>query len=184
MRTYVAVLCLAVAMLAAPYARAYGAGPGPCLVAGSLPTLAAEVASAAFAQAGFQPGFSKVYRKRLTHEIVWFDGREADLEKRARIINGRIYITLTDLSRHLGCSMVWGPSRHYIEVSRGNKAVVVCPGGCVATKVYGKPVAGPPAVQRRGTTWVPVDPFATLFGATVQWNAEARRLDVATTATP
>lgn len=178
MRTYLVVVLIAVAVLLLPSEGAHAVDPVGPIIATSLPSLAATVASATLMEAGYQSGFGKVQRKRIAREVVWFDGREADLEHHARVINGRIYITLTDLSRHLGCSILWGPSRQYIEVSKGDKTVVLCPCGGGA---HGVPhVSGPPAIRKQGLTWVPVEPFATLFGATVTWNAEARRLDVAT----
>ncbi|MCD6352008.1 MAG: copper amine oxidase N-terminal domain-containing protein [Armatimonadetes bacterium] len=178
MRTHSAILVLAAAFVALAATQAYGAGPMVTSSMSALPSMAAKVTSAAVAQAGFKPGFMKMYRKRLPREIVWFNGREADLEHHARIIHGRIYITLTDLARHLGLAIVWGPSRKEIRVTRGQTTVIVCPSKSAAVQVFGQPVAGPPAVQRGGLTWVPVEPFATLFGATVTWNDAKHRLDV------
>jgi len=54
------------------------------------------------------PAFFKVQRKIILREIVWFNGREADLEKHGFVRQGRVYITLTDLLRHIG-----GPPEQY-----------------------------------------------------------------------
>jgi hypothetical protein len=181
MKTYTAVLVIAVAMVVGPCLESHAASFHASATGAYLSAMASDLIVAAVGGAGFQPGFSKVYRKRIGREIVWFDGREADLEHHAKIMDGRVYITLTDLARHLGCAITWGPSNRYIEVSRGDMTVVVCPKRCRGVKGTGCPCDGwPPAVQRGGVTWVPVEPFATFFGATVAWNPEDRRLEVAT----
>jgi hypothetical protein len=146
----------------------------------SAPTeLASVVGGAAPAQEEPMPWhFAKVYRPYIWRELVWFNGREGDLERHAVRRHGLIYITLTDLIRHLSGSIVWGPSARFVEVKRGDVTVRVIPGGRKAI-VNGQAKALPGASFRSNRLlWVPVQPFAGLFGAKSTWNAAAHHLDV------
>ena len=172
MRTLVMSAAI-VAMLAAT------ASAGACPPPSSTPAvIVARLVDGCWAQAGYRPGFKKLYRKIVPRELVWFNGVEGDLERHARIINGEIYITLTDFARHLGCVITWGPSRGCITVSRGDFTVILIRGSLTLPGRQIPHVAGPPAVVRGGVTWVPVRKFAELFGAQAHWNSEKRRLDV------
>lgn len=123
---------------------------------------------------------NKVYRKLLLREIVWFDGREADLEKHAFRQNGQIYITLTDLIRHIGGGIVWGPEASYILVERGGTQVRVFAGTSrVLVNGQARSLAAP-AVRIDNRTFVPVRSMLALFGVSSQWNAGQGRLYVET----
>lgn len=123
---------------------------------------------------------NKVYRKLLLREIVWFDQREADLEKHAFHQNGQIYITLTDLIRHIGGGIVWGPDASYILVERGGKRVRVF-AGTSRVLVDGRARSlTAPAVRIENRTFVPVRSMLALFGVSSQWNAGNGRLYVET----
>ncbi len=116
------------------------------------------------------PAFFKVQRKIILREIVWFNAREADLEKHGFLRRGRVYITLTDLMRHIGGGIVWGPSRNYIEVHRNNMVVRIIPG---SSRIYvdgNKQSLGRPAIRKESRTYVPVRPMCDLFGVHVDWN--------------
>jgi hypothetical protein len=150
------------------------------LSSGSLPSgLMNQIPLAAMQQAEVEGmGLSKAYRKVLLHEIVWFDGKEADLEKHAFRQGGQIYITLTDLARHVGGNIVWGPDASYIMVERGGKKVRVM-AGSARVVVNGRPQSlGTPAVRLGNRTFVPVRAMLRIFGVNSQWNAGARRLYV------
>ena len=138
-----------------------------------------------------QSRFVKLYQKRIFRERVWFNGREGDLEKHAIFKNGQWYITLTDLMRHLGGTIIWGPSDKFIEVRRKGVVVRVVPSKPkrtrkatanvvpVAQTAQGQIIVTWPVAMRLGDrTWVAVKPFAELFGASVTWNAQAKRVDV------
>ncbi|NPV49465.1 MAG: copper amine oxidase N-terminal domain-containing protein, partial [Armatimonadetes bacterium] len=123
---------------------------------------------------------NKVYRKLLLREIVWFDGREADLAKHAFRQNGQIYITLTDLIRHIGGGIVWGPEASYILVERGGTQVRVF-AGTSRVLVNGRARSlSAPAIRIDNRTFVPVRSMLALFGVSSQWNTGQGRLYVET----
>ncbi len=116
------------------------------------------------------PSFFKLQRKVLLREIAWFNGREGDLEKHGFIRNGRVYITLTDLMRHIGGGIIWGPKSNYIEVHRNNMVVRVIPG---SARIYVDGNArslGHRAIRMQNRTYVPLRPMCELFGIGVDWN--------------
>ncbi len=126
---------------------------------------------AVFRQIGLgSPNFFKVQRKVLLHEIVWFNEREADLEKHGFISNRRVYITLTDLMRHIGGGIIWGPSENYIEVHRNDMVVRVIPG---SSRIYvdgRRQSLGRSAIRMENRTYVPLRRMCQLFGIGVDWN--------------
>jgi hypothetical protein len=138
-----------------------------------------QVPAAAMQQARpVEMGLNKVYRKILLREIVWFDNHEADLEKHAFRDHGLVYITLTDLARHVGGSIVWGPEASFIQVERGGTKLRVIPGSARVI-VDGRPRSlGGPAVQIENRTFVPVRPMLKLLGLNSEWNSGNGRLYV------
>jgi hypothetical protein len=138
-----------------------------------------DVATAGLQQApAVSVGFNKAYRKLLLREIVWFDEREADLEKHAFRHDGQLYITLTDLMRHIGGNIIWGPDASYILVERGGVSVRVTAG---TAKVLVNGLAeslGTEALRIDNRTFVPVRSMLALFGVSSQWNANQGRLYV------
>jgi hypothetical protein len=140
----------------------------------------AALVSAANAQDEQMPWhFGKYYIRFIPRERVWFNGREGDLEHHAVIKRGDIaYITLTDLIRHLSGSVVWGPSASFVEVKRGGTTVRLIPGtGKVLVNGDAKSL-GAASFRRDKLLWVPVQPFAALFGAKSEWKGTPRHLDV------
>jgi hypothetical protein len=123
-------------------------------------------------------GLNKVYRKVLLREIVWFDNREADLEKHAFRDHGLVYITLTDLVRHVGGGIVWGPTSSYIQVERGGTKIRVIPGSSRVIVDGRARSLGGPALQLESRTFVPVRPMLKLLGLNSQWNSGNGRLYV------
>lgn len=150
---------------------------------GSIPFTVISSARAAERQAapepeslgGARPVFQKMYRPKVYREIVYFNNREADLEKHAFIRNGRVYITLTDLMRHIGGSMIWGPRHDQIEVHRNQIVVTVYPN---STKVLVNGIErrlDRTTLRRDNRTYVPVRSFANLFGIVTEWDFQDDR---------
>lgn len=124
--------------------------------------------------------FVKLYRKILLREIVWFNNREADLEKHAVVSGGRVYITLTDLLRHVGGTIIWGPDKRYVLAERNSVKLRFVPG---SARVY---VNGKRASLGRATwradsrLFVPIRPVLALLGANTDWNRLQGRAYVST----
>ncbi|MGQ9733384.1 MAG: copper amine oxidase N-terminal domain-containing protein [Candidatus Zipacnadales bacterium] len=117
-----------------------------------------------------QPTLLKLHHKKILREIVWFNGREGDLEKHATIRNGHVLITLTDLMRHLGGQVDWGPPDDLILATRGNTTVRVIPGSRTAY-VNGVAHTMQTAAFRMGNrTYVPVRSMCRFFGVQVDWD--------------
>lgn len=117
-----------------------------------------------------EPAFTKVYRKLLLREIVWFDNREADLEKHAFMNGGRVYITLTDLLRHVGGTIIWGPTESYVMVERNGVKMKFVPG---SSRVYMNGEArtlGLATTRIQNRLFVPVRPVLRLLGIGTEWN--------------
>jgi hypothetical protein len=152
---------------------------GPILLAstGSIPLYVYNNSQQAMmAQAaGSSPDFIKTQRKIIRREMVWFDGREGDLEKHGFIRGGRVYITLTDLVRHIGGSIVWGPHHRYIEVHRSNMVVRVVPDSATIYVDGRKQRVDRPALRIGDRTYVAVRPMCELFEIGVDWNYRTNR---------
>jgi hypothetical protein len=117
-----------------------------------------------------EPPFAKVYRKMLLREIVWFDNREADLEKHAFVSGGRVYITLTDLLRHVGGTIIWGPSEQYVLVERNGRQMRFVP-GTSRVIVNGVPKSlGSPSRRIDNRLFVPIGPVLKLLDLQMTWN--------------
>jgi len=93
---------------------------------------------------------------RVVREIVYFNNREGDWEKHASIRKGRVYITLTDLIRHIGGSIIWGSSHDQIEVYRNDIVVKVFPNSSRACVNGSEMALGARTVRRQNRTYVPV----------------------------
>ena len=137
---------------------------------------------------GPKPGVVKLYKPKTFHEIIYFNNREADLEKHGFIRNGRVYITLTDLMRHIGGSIIWGPCDNQIDVYRNGIAVRVFPNKatvCVSHDLDAndpmsswerrgftgsKMSLGVKAIRKQNRTYVPVRPFCEIFGIVTDWD--------------
>jgi hypothetical protein len=116
------------------------------------------------------PPFVKLYRKLLLREIVWFDNREADLEKHGVVSGGHVYITLTDLLRHVGGTIIWGPTQSYVLAERNGVKMKFVPG---SSRVYvnGKPKSLGHATWRSDNRlFVPIRPVLALLGLDTDWN--------------
>jgi hypothetical protein len=127
-----------------------------------------------------EPQFAKVYRKLLLREIVWFDNREADLEKHAFVSGGHVYITLTDLLRHVGGGIIWGPSERYVLVERNGRKMRFVPG---SSRVYvnGVPKSlGGASMRIENRLFVPLRPVLSLLDVPSNWNRVQGRMYVNT----
>ena len=149
---------------------------------GSVPFTVLSAAQAAERQAaappdlgGGAPAFIKLYKPRVFREIVYFNNREADLEKHAFISNGRVYITLTDLMRHIGGSIIWGPDDDQMMVYRNGVEVEVFPHSATVYVNGVKTDLGHTTMRKANRTYVPVRPFAALFGIVTEWDFQDDR---------
>jgi hypothetical protein len=144
-------------------------------VANAPGALREQVAAAALQPA---PVFSMIYRKIIPREVVWFNGREGDLERHGFSANGQLYLTATDLFRHIGGTIIWGPTGNWIELHRGDLTVRILPG---SRRIYvnGQPqdlVA--PTIRKENRTFVPVVSLCQVLGLATFWNADEGRLYV------
>ena len=124
------------------------------------------------------PPFMKFYRKYIPREVAWFNGREGDLEKHGFRKHGQIYLTATDLFRHIGGTIVWGPTQNWIELHRNDVTVRIIPGTPkVIVNGAAQNLAGP-CVRKADRTYVPVESLCAVLGLHTAWNAEEQRLYV------
>jgi hypothetical protein len=151
------------------------------LSTGTLPLHVIRTATQAVtgaARGGGEIPFNKVYRKIILREIIWFNRQEADLEKHAFWRRGSVYITLTDLIRHVGGNITWGPSNKYILVERKGMKIRVTPGSSHVYVNGLKLNLGRPCKQIDSRTYVPVRQMLCLLGINTQFNYCQRRVDV------
>jgi len=121
------------------------------------------------------PPFEKLYRARLSTEAIWFNGEEGDLEKSAFNKNGRLYVSLTDLLRHVGGQIIWGPKSSFVEVHRNDVTLRIVPGSSKA-RLNDNPVSlGRPTIARDGRTFVPARAVCNLLDVYIEWSAEEQR---------
>jgi hypothetical protein len=149
---------------------------------GSVPFTVVSTAKAAERQAEAasdlgdnKPPFIKLYKPRIFREIVYFNNREADLEKHAFIRNGRVYITLTDLMRHIGGSIIWGPDNNDMMVYRNDVEVRVYPHSATVYVNGVETSLGHTTLRKQNRTYVPVRPFTELFGIATEWDFQDDR---------
>lgn len=148
---------------------------------GSVPFTVLSAADAAARQlpasdlGGARPSFVKLYVPRVFREIVYFNNREADLEKHAFIQNGRVYITLTDLMRHIGGTILWGPDEDDLRVVRNDVTVEVIPGSATVVVNGVAQTLERATVRKQNRTYVPVRPFTALFGISTVWDFQDDR---------
>ncbi|MFP4250555.1 MAG: copper amine oxidase N-terminal domain-containing protein [Armatimonadota bacterium] len=149
---------------------------------GSVPFTVVSAAKAAERQAeatpdlgGARPEFVKLYKPKVFREIVYFNNREADLEKHAFVRNGRVYITLTDLMRHIGGSIIWGPADDEMMVYRNDVEVKVFPSSSTVYVNGVKTTLDHTTLRRQNRTYVAVRPFAELFGIATEWDFQDDR---------
>ncbi|NLO72913.1 MAG: copper amine oxidase N-terminal domain-containing protein [candidate division WS1 bacterium] len=124
------------------------------------------------------PVFQIIYRRVIPREIVWFNGREGDLERHGFRRSGQIYITAADLFRHIGGTIVWGPTHNWIELHRNDLTIRVIPG---SRRVYVNGQArslAAPALRIDQRTFVPVQSLCEVLGLPTHWNTDEDRLYV------
>lgn len=124
------------------------------------------------------PPFMTLYRKYIPREVVWFNGREGDLEKHGFRKNGQIYLTAVDLFRHIGGTILWGPTQNWIELHRNGVVIRIIPGSATAVvNGVARNLAGP-CLRKEDRTYVPVESLCEALGLSTAWNAEEQRLYV------
>jgi len=117
-----------------------------------------------------QPNFIKLYHKKILREIVWFNGREGDLERHGTLRGNHVLITANDLMRHIGGTIEWGPPGDLILLERNKITVQIMPG---STTVYvnGQPrQMQQPAFTVGNRTYVPIRSVCRFFGIQVDWD--------------
>ena len=123
-------------------------------------------------------GAAAAAAKKLPSVTIYFNGREADLEKPLRTIDGKLYITFVDLVRHVGGVLNWGPKEKYTEAHRGELVVRVTPGTKQAL-VNGleTPIDG--QTRRIGSrTYVPLEAYCNVFGVNMEKDALLPRISI------
>jgi len=116
------------------------------------------------------PDFQIIHREKIQREMVWFNGREGDFEYKPFLKEGRVYVTLLDLMRHIGGRLLTGPPKNLIELERNKTLVRVLPGehyvlvNGVKTDVERAPI------KRGAAMYVPLRFYCNLFGIAVDWN--------------
>ena len=144
-----------------------------------------------------ESNFVKLYIAERAHDIVWYNGVEADAEKWGFVRGGRVYVTLTDLMRHVGGTVTWGPRRTRVFATRQGLTVRVVPGSSRVVLYNESPPQsifidwrdwpstsgtlaslGRPAWQAGQRTYVPLRRMCALFGIPVHWDASKGRAQV------
>ncbi len=122
-----------------------------------------------------QPNFVKLYHKRILREIVWFNGREGDLERHGTMRGNHVLITANDLMRHIGGTIEWGPPGNLILLERGKVTVQIIPGSRTVY-VNGQPrQLQVPAFQIGNRTYVPIRSVCKFFRIQVNWDVYTDR---------
>ena len=144
-------------------------------VANTAGPLKEQVAATTAAPA---PPFMMLYRQYIPREVVWFNGREGDLEKHGFRAHGQIYLTAVDLFRHLGGTILWGPSDNWIELHRNDLTVRIIPGSPAIVVNGTTQNLGAPCMRKEGQTFVPVQALCAVLGLNTAWNSDEQRLYV------
>ena len=122
-----------------------------------------------------QPSFVKLQHKKILREIVWFNGREGDLECHGTMRGGHVLITLNDLARHIGGTLEWGPPSSLILLTRSGVTVRIIPGSSTAY-VNGQPRSMQVAAFKvANRTWVPIRSVCKFFRIQVDWDVYTDR---------
>ena len=100
--------------------------------------------------------FCKIQRHPVPQHVVTFNGLPADLEAPPFILADRVFISLTDLLRHVDGTLLWGPNEGQITVMRHGVEIT----GHIH---YG---------VRQGQTYIPLRRGAELMGLTVNWDGK------------
>ncbi len=139
-----------------------------------IATLAAVSSAIAAPPAPTQP-FEKKYTPYVSHEIIFFNNVEADLEHHAFVRANYMYATLTDVARHIGGSITWGPSQSWVEVERKGKKVRIVPGASTIFVDGNKQSLSRSTFRIDKLLYVPIRSFCELFGCTVNWEESQHR---------
>jgi len=121
------------------------------------------------------PDFQIIERKTIQREMVWFNGREGDFEYKPFMKEGRVYVTLLDLMRHIGGNLLTGPPQNLIELERNRTLVRVLPGEHYALVNGVKTDVERAPIKRGAAMYVPLRFYCNLFGIAVDWNRIEQR---------
>ncbi len=119
---------------------------------------------------GWSEQFKIIERQKIEREMVWFNGREGDFEHKPFLKEGRVYVTLVDLMRHIKGTILKGPPSDLIELERNSVLVRVLPGeSYVLINGVEADVERAP-VKHVGALYVPLRFYCNLFGIAVEWS--------------
>jgi len=121
------------------------------------------------------PDFQLIERKTIQREMVWFNGREGDFEYKPFMKDGRVYVTLLDLMRHIGGNLLTGPPKNLIELERNKVLVRVLPSEHYVLVNGVKADVERTPIKRGGAMYVPLRFYCNLFGISVAWNRVEQR---------
>jgi hypothetical protein len=121
------------------------------------------------------PPFGKTYIPYQFHEMLYFNGREADLEHHAFVKGKYMFATLTDVARHIGGFITWGPRDSYVEVERKGKKVRIVPGTSTVFVDGNKQYLDRSTFRINKLLYVPVRSYCDIFGCVVHWEAPEAR---------
>ena len=119
--------------------------------------------------------FGKEYIPYQFHEMLYFNNREADLEHHAFVRGKWMYCTLTDLFRHIGGNIVWGPRDSFVEVERKGKKVRFIPGSETIVVDGHTQYLSRPTFRRDRLLYVPVRSTCDLFDCKTGWDPSTLR---------
>ena len=83
---------------------------------------------------------------------------------------GRVYITLNDLMRHIGGTIMWGPDPDQMQVKRNAVTVKLLPHSSTVWVNGARMSLGHSTMRIGNRTYVPVRAFCQLFGIDTQWD--------------
>ena len=167
------------------------------VIVGTVVFAAAIWAARPAAAQGEGSNFVKLYIFERKHDIVWYNDVEADAEKWGFVQHGRVYVTLTDLMRHIGGTVTWGPHRNRVFATREGVTVRVIPGSSQVVLYNQSPPdsifidwrdwpskggtrasLGRAALQFGDRTYVPLRRMCAIFGVPVHWDSSKGRAHV------
>ncbi len=145
---------------------------------GGIPLIVANAAAPAAVRQGYFPPAASanvLERKHYKRHQVWFNGREGDLEWSARNSGPGMMVTLTDLIRHVGGSVEWGPGKKLLYAHREGTTVKLNPGASTCYVNGVRTDLGAKVALRFGKHWVPVSGMCRVLGVDAIYNSAEKR---------
>ena len=142
-----------------------------------MPAGAAQQIGSAAAGVPPQPVqyFGKEYIPWVFHEMLYFNKQEADLEHHAFVRGAYMFVSLTDLCRHIGGYLTWGPRESFVQVERRGKVVRFYPGSSRIAVDGNVEYLSRSTFRINHELFVPVRSVCDVFGCTTDWDPGTRR---------